>query len=102
SSADVSDREERDIQNEQRQGAVAQRVVYADERTQQTDAQSAEGAQSQRGHGKYSKHASADLARRIQLHQRLRHGVESEFEETRGEQQRDGHDVGIRPGETEQ
>ena len=51
--------------------------------------EAAEGAHAEARHVEQADDAAADIGRRIDLHQRLRHRVEGQLEEARGKQQRD-------------
>src|SRR3990172_3130128 len=57
------------------------------------DRDAAEGAQAEAEHVEQSDHPAAQKQGRIHLHQRLRHGVEREFEKARGEQEHEGERI---------
>ena len=62
----------------------------------------AEGPHAEAGHVEQADNAAADIGRRIDLHQRLRHRVERQLEETGGKQQRDRQRINPDGSEREQ
>jgi len=61
--------------------------VDAEQAAAEAHGHAAEGAHAEPRHGVQADDAAADRGRRPHLHQRLRHGVEGEFQEAGGEQQ---------------
>jgi hypothetical protein len=61
--------------------------MHADQAAEQANGNTAEGAQAEARHVEQADDAAALVGRRIQLDQTLRHGVEGQFEESRGKQE---------------
>jgi len=66
--------------------AERERPVNTDARTGKSDGDAAEHAHAHREHAEHADRAAAHLGRRIELHQRLRHRVEREFDEAGDEE----------------
>ena len=71
--------------------------MNADRRTCDPDGDAAEGPHSEPRHVIETDDAAADVVRRVQLHQRLRHGVERQLEEAGKEQQHDRNGIDPQP-----
>jgi len=61
--------------------------VDADQAAEQAYGNAAEGAKPKARHVEQTDDASALVRRRVQLNEALRHGVEGQFQESRGEQE---------------
>src|SRR4051812_46585674 len=68
-------------QRQQHRRREPERPVNADRSTQDADGDAAERPHAEPGHIIEADDAAADVVRRVQLYQRLRHGVERQLEE---------------------
>jgi hypothetical protein len=73
--------------------------VHADQAADQADGNAAEGAQAEACHVEQADDASALVGGRIDLDQGLRHGVEGQFEESRGKQEAERERIVVRQRE---